>query len=590
MARVPTEDGPQVATAPLRPQYLRPSDTSNQFGAASGRALQGVGQEISKVGARIGEVATVLQVDENERQIKKADVALSEGYRILLTGDGTPENPGYRSLRGEQALEALPALKERMTQLRQSTIEAVPGNKAKSTFSVASELREQQAFGLAAAHSVAQQEVASEAVDLARFKSAVSSAAGAYNDPIALATHISVAESAAKSAAARKSQDPVVLEQAAQAARTDGYKAAILGAVKGDDMGEAQRLFALHKDKMDGVAANELAKTLFAHADRAQSQGVVDAIMQAGGTLEQSLATIRQNYSGKQEDDMVSRVIARFEEKEKAKTDADEALVSSVFGAINGENSMSLDQYRTENPEAFGRIAQDPNLYDAVVKADLNRAKGLRHAKVSNEAALTTLRLMSDEELAGTDIVKFRDQFTLRDYEDLQDRKEAAIDALKATGGTKAEYASGRAALYRFAPKDVNDKSVLTSGQMNALEMDMNEWVHANSLKGRKVSELEIAKHAQGLMLPLIKLSGGFFGSSESVIGVIGVAGKQKPSDRLRLRADGPVMTGEEIAAVNGILIQQGQTPTPELLEAAVLRRRELRADKQRRELEERNR
>lgn len=554
--------GPRVSTAPLTPSRERPADRSVEFGAAEGRALRNVGQQVSKVGERLGEVTTQLQIEENERQVKKADVALSEGYRLLLDGDGTPENPGYRSLKGEQALEALPTLNKQLTDLRAATEQALPGEKARSMFNTASKIREQQAFGLAAAHSVAQQEVANEAVDIARIQSAVSSAATSYNDPIALATHVAVAESAAKSAAARKSQDPVVLEQAARAARTDAYKAAVISAMRGDDTAEAARLFALHKDKMDGTVAADLARTLSVGAQREQAQAAVDGIMAMGLSEQQALEAVRQNFSGQLEDEINTRVAVQYAAQRRAREEQEKALESEVFGAVNGQG-VPLDQWGKGNPEAYALLAQNPTLYDRARRADDARILGQSYARVTDSEVYSRLRGMSDEEMAATDLVPLKQSLTRSDYEELEGRKDAATKSLTATGGDKALYASGRARLNEFAPEDNKGRKVLTSAQMNELRMDMTEWLESERKQGHKIGEPDIARKAQALMLPLFKPSGS------KTVGVLGVL-DEKTGGRFRLSADGMAMTAEEIQAANNALVRNQKPVSPEAIEQLV--------------------
>ena len=395
--------GPRVATAPLQVSREQPKDYSTAFGAAEGRALQGVGKQVAQVGDRLGQITTELQIQENEFQVKKAAVALSEGYRIALTGDGTPENPGYSSLNGEEAMKALPVLNARLAEIRKNATENIQGARAKEMFSEYSAPKEQEAFGIAAAHSLQQGEVAKQAIDAARVDSAVSSAATSYADPIALATHVSVAESAARSAIARKSQDPEVLDRAAVVARTEAYKAAIVGAMKDGKLSEAQRLFDLHHTKMDGVVANEVAGVLNAGTDREKIQNAVDGIMAMGLGEEQAMQAVRENFSGQQEDEMITRIATRYAAQRRAESEQDKALASWVFGGINapGEEAVPLVELARQNPEAYRRLTQKPEMYKAAVAADNARELGESYARVTDSAVYSELRGMSTDELAG---------------------------------------------------------------------------------------------------------------------------------------------------------------------------------------------
>ena len=566
--------GPRVATAPLQVSREQPKDYSTAFGAAEGRALQNVGKQVAQVGDRLGQITTELQIQENEFQVKKAAVALSEGYRIALTGDGTPENPGYSSLKGEEAMKALPVLNARLAEIRKNATENIQGTRAKEMFSEYSAPKEQEAFGVAAAHSLQQGEVAKQAIDAARVDSAVSSAATSYADPIALATHVSVAESAARSAIARKSQDPEVLDRAAVVARTEAYKAAIVGAMKDGKLSEAQRLFDLHHTKMDGVVANEVAGVLNAGTDREKIQNAVDGIMAMGLGEEQAMQAVRENFSGQQEDEMITRIATRYAAQRRAESEQDKALASWVFGGINapGEEAVPLVELARQNPEAYRRLTQKPEMYKAAVAADNARELGESYARVTDSAVYSELRSMSTDELAAVDLVPYKTMLKEKDYKEMENKKDAAIKSLTATGGDKALYTSARGALARFAPKDKEGKAVLTDAQMNAAEIDMNTWVETQRKQGVKITEPDIARKAQSLMLPTIQTSVGFFGGESSkVVGAVGAPGAGKPTDKLRLRADGVVMTAAEIQAANGALIRAGRTPDPETIEQLVM-------------------
>lgn len=566
--------GPRVATAPLQVSREQPKDYSTAFGAAEGRALQNVGKQVAQVGDRLGQITTELQIQENEFQVKKADVALSEGYRVLLDGDGTPENPGYRSLKGEEATKALPVLNARLSELRKNVTENIQGTRAREMFSVYSAPKEQTAFGVAAAHSLQQGEVAKQAIDAARVDSAVSSAATSYADPIALATHVSVAESAARSAIARKSQDPEVLDRAAVVARTEAYKAAIVGAMKDGKLSEAQRLFDLHHTKMDGVVANEVAGVLNAGTDREKIQNAVDGIMAMGLGEEQAMQAVRENFSGQQEDEMITRIATRYAAQRRAEGEQDKALASWVFGSLNapGEEAVPLAELARQNPEAYRRLTQKPEMYKAAVAADNARELGESYARVTDSAVYSELRSMSTDELAAADLVPYKTMLKEKDYKEMENKKDAAVKSLTATGGDKALYASARSALERFAPKDKKGKAVLTDAQMNAAEIDMNTWVETQRKQGVKITEPDIAKHALSIMLPVSQESVDFWGNKSSkVVGAVGVAGTGKPTDRLKLRADGVVMTAAEIQAANGALIRAGRTPDPETIEQLVM-------------------
>ena len=362
MARVPTEDGPQVATAPLRPQYLRPSDTSNQFGAAKGRALQGVGQQISQAGGVLAKITTELQIQQNEFEVKKADVALSENIRILLDGDGTPENPGYRSLNGEEAVKALPTLNARITELKNNITQNIQGDRAKSLFSEYAAPKEQSAFGLAAAHSLQQGQVAQETVSLARIKNAELDAASptANLDELAAA-----AAGESRSLTLKKTQDPETVAAAARNGATLVYKAGIDAAIDRRDPAEAERLLRLHGGKMDpGTVgktqeAIQLAKDQqIARANQALSQAreerslglineAIDLRLRAGNgeDVAQDALAFHQKYAEDKQGALQFLAIMNAGTAQQKRIAEEQAVLERGVAAIEGE--VILDPYNS---------------------------------------------------------------------------------------------------------------------------------------------------------------------------------------------------------------------------------------------------
>lgn len=369
--------GPRVATAPLQVSKEQPKDYSTAFGAAEGRALQGVGKQVAQVGDRLGQITTELQIQENEFQVKKAAVALSEGYRVLLDGDGTPENPGYRSLTGEAATKALPEVNARLSELRKNVTENIQGTRAKEMFSEYSAPKEQTAFGVAAAHSLQQGEVAKDAISLARIKSAQSDAAmeGA-NIPEAA----TVAANESVILAKKKSQDPEVIAEAATEGRTGVYASAISAAIDRRDPAEAQRLLALYGKDMDGKVAANAAESILLAREQAKARqnaalaqaredrslslinDAVDLRIRAsqGEDVSQEALAFRQRYAQDKQGALQTLAIWNAGDETRKKMAAHQALIDKGLSAI--KQDTTLDPYNSEDKKAaevtFSALAQ----------------------------------------------------------------------------------------------------------------------------------------------------------------------------------------------------------------------------------------
>ena len=92
--------------------------TADAFGAATAQATTQLGGNIDAV----AQTAVQIQIENNAREAKELDVEYTERRRQLLYGDGTPQNPGFFSTRGANAVEASPVIQEQLEEIRQEII------------------------------------------------------------------------------------------------------------------------------------------------------------------------------------------------------------------------------------------------------------------------------------------------------------------------------------------------------------------------------------------------------------------------------------------------------------------------------------
>lgn len=104
MANVPTLTVPDVG---LKPTPVEAYEPNNRLlhAASEGGDVSGLAQGLSDVGNTAANIRLAQAQQDNERAAKDMMTAFEGKVRGITFGDGTPENPGYYSLKGQNALD-----------------------------------------------------------------------------------------------------------------------------------------------------------------------------------------------------------------------------------------------------------------------------------------------------------------------------------------------------------------------------------------------------------------------------------------------------------------------------------------------------
>lgn len=262
MARVPTLTVPQQENAPFRPVYQSAAGaTPEAFGAIQARGLQRLGDQASRVGDRIAELAARQLIENNEREAKRLDVEYSRRLRTIAFGDGTPDNPGYYNTRGENALSALGSVQEQIAKARDELLSSTTNPRVREMFGMASEIRQENQLEGIFRYASKQRELANDAVSEARIAEARDDAATAWADPKLLAQSEALVRSEVMDMAERNGWADEVVASKMEAEVTAVYAAAIQNAALAD-VGSARQLFEAVRSKVDGVGQATLERTL----------------------------------------------------------------------------------------------------------------------------------------------------------------------------------------------------------------------------------------------------------------------------------------------------------------------------------------
>jgi phage baseplate assembly protein W len=335
MAIVPTVSGPSVLPNAPGPVYQNASGaTPDAFGAAGGRALEQAGATLERVSDRLGNLALQQQRDENVKALKEADAEFRNGLLAIQYGDGTPENPGFFGLQGDNAVNATKDYQDRITKLRDQVSTKLGNDAVRREFGVDADKTTGEVTARMSRHVTGERVKSQIATSEARLQVAVREAAAGFNDPQVLATSLATARGEALSQAQLQGSSPEVTIALVRNAESAVISAAVLNAVD-KDPALADKILNDNAGRMTADAALKVRKVVDQQFLEVKSQQVADfyyAQVKSGKmNEEQAREAIRREYSGKEETaamrELDGRIndLYRFEASLRARESADRA-------------------------------------------------------------------------------------------------------------------------------------------------------------------------------------------------------------------------------------------------------------------------
>ena len=228
-------------------------------------------------------VATDLAITSSIRATKTADAAHQSAVTDLgfTSLPGGPEgNKGFYSLRGQAAVDALPAYKQAMQDANDQTLKSLGDDtRAQDMYQKQSALRIQGETARAAHYGMTQGMVADDQASQARVGSYNDALTANYNDPRALATFQQVTANENADQARRNGWTKETADQQLKATQSKGYKDAILAAVTGGDVALGASMFKTLAPQMDAAPRVGLAQHLEPIVTGAVAQDMVNTLM-----------------------------------------------------------------------------------------------------------------------------------------------------------------------------------------------------------------------------------------------------------------------------------------------------------------------
>jgi hypothetical protein len=428
MATVPGS-GPNVLPNSGGPTYQRADVNADMFGGAQGRALEQAGRGLQQLSDNAASVALQEQREANQKAIKDADVRFREGLIGLQYGDGTPENPGFQGLAGDEPARQMGSYLERAKKLQNDIATSLGNERQVEDFTLEANRLIVSAQGDMARHAAVETKKSRVATSEARLRVAANEAALSYNNPEVIDRSLATARGEAVSQAQLMGASPEVTKELIRKAETQVLTGAIQRANEKDPE-MALGMLQQNMGRMDTQAALTLNTLVQKKYVEVKSQEVADEytgyIRSGKMTLEQARDAMRQSLSGDQEEGALKEFNARIGEMYRDESNlrarrAEERTLANERRAEELRDAAEVRRAEKDRIAEEQRLAREARQKAADLrrdKRDLERADALerqataldqsakdREARLLRQQAADTRRAKAEEIASQTNDV-----------------------------------------------------------------------------------------------------------------------------------------------------------------------------------------
>lgn len=577
MATVPRVTRPSVAPQPIDPGYQRVDGAAlaGASGAGSGAALERAGVRVQQASDDVGRLAIQMQLEDNEREVKKADIAYSERLRVIGFGDGTPQNQGYYATKGEASIGAYGTTRKSIQDARKEIADGISNARARQLFLESTAGKENTALEGVDRFHLQQRRVADNTVSEARLKEAGDAAAVGWNDPKVMAGALAVVNGEITTMASREGWAPEVTASKLQEYRTAVLKQAIANAMVVDPSA-AKKLYDQYKALIDGTSQAAIEKDLNVVVLRKAAQDEVDRIMATPKLSDaRRIEEAKKLKDPQLRDEVQKRVEHEIDRRhalwQRGETEANKAASGAAFKHV--WSGGTIQEFADKNPAAFARLSANGTTLTALMATENRVALGQQFAPRTDGKTLDMLRRMPVADLAQVDPQMYQALLTPAEFNAASGLVAGAQKQMDKVQSNRDVYDSGRKALLDFAPKKrAGGKETLAPNdeQMNMATNEMAAWIASKTAQGKLPTQKEINEKAAELMLPTITSTGIFgtgFAANEGLATELrNLTPKEKarariPYDKMAVRAP------EYLSKLKKMAEDHGVEPTPRLLE-----------------------
>lgn len=288
----------------------------------SDRSGQALGDSLIKVGDAIEQVEEKREAAE----LFRTEAALKEDYLAFESE--------ARKRRGANAAGLTKDAREWWAKASERHGAALKSPRQRKIFEQSLTAMRLSSLGALQGYEAKETDVALEEAGKASVKASIDTAAVSGGSPIAVLAARSEILGTIDAMGSRRGLPPEAVAQAKRDALSEMHARVIEGLIE-DDPVAAREYFAKHQDELtDATLRGRAEKTVKVGALRVRSQEVADDIEARGLSLSAALAEVRSRYSGEEEDAIVERVKARFQDREAARNLAERQTADAAWNAF----------------------------------------------------------------------------------------------------------------------------------------------------------------------------------------------------------------------------------------------------------------
>ncbi len=350
MPKIPVYDAGQVQTQSAPAVYQQSSANADDFGAAQGRALQQVGQDIRNFSGTMFRRAQQIKTENDAAKVIEADAALAEWENESLHNPET----GYYAQRGKNALGGTKRLREEFQKTVGDLEGKLDNDEQKQTFRKMLSSRSRAVMSGAARHEAQERKGWIQNVTDSAVTASVNGAINNYTDPQIIDSHLTRGQTYIRSTGKTMGDSADQITLRIQQMRSDAHQG-VIERLLISSPGQAKAYYDQHKGEITGADHAATKKRIKGHEDKAAAQAFSDKIWQDGGELDVMLKKARVIKDPAVRDTVVSRLKARRNEAKAIKDDKEKDVVQQTWTSIDqalmsGSTTKAFDAIPPELP------------------------------------------------------------------------------------------------------------------------------------------------------------------------------------------------------------------------------------------------
>lgn len=249
MATVPTVTQQQVLPNDNALPYSNP-DQGYASRSAINKGLYNLGADVQKAGDYMTAALEKIQAQDDKTEFRKLDNQMSEFVRLQSYGDGTPENPGFLNLKGENAVKGYATAQQNINDYTTKLSDSASNRRVKDMFAGVAGTRVEGALGQFMNHTADERQKDMDATSTARI---VAAQQDAFANPAHLERSIAVIQGEIADQAVRNGLPTEAAVQLSKAQVSDTIDK-LITATTLQSTGLANKLLQQYGNQMDGLS------------------------------------------------------------------------------------------------------------------------------------------------------------------------------------------------------------------------------------------------------------------------------------------------------------------------------------------------